>query len=98
MNPANATSITGARNGDQVYQGTTVTCNVDANPPPNYSWLDVTYRNRTNSSSLPIEHSGEYQCTAWNRAASTSVSINVTIYGALIFYDSLANWEFSAVL
>src|SRR6218665_924573 len=84
LRPANAISITGAKDGDQVYLGTTVTCTVDGNLPPSYSWLDATFGNTTNTSTIQIWHGGNYQCTASNRAGSTSVSINVTTYSTYI--------------
>src|SRR6218665_3667946 len=93
LRPANASSITGAKDGDQVYLGTTVTCTVDGNPAPSYSWLDATYGNTTNTSTIQIWHSGQYQCTAWNTAGSSSVSISVTTYSTYILnsFTSLIN-------
>ena len=97
LNPASSSSIAGARDGDQVYLGTTVTCNVDANPSPSYSWLDVTYGNTTNTSTIQIWNSGQYQFTAWNRAAATSLSVNVTTYSTYrlnFFFKSGIDCEF----
>lgn len=90
LKPADASAITGARDGDRVYLGSTVTCsNVDANPTASYNWTDVTYGNTTNSASIQIWHDGEFRCTAWNKAASTSVSINVTTYNGLSERDKI---------
>src|SRR6218665_866740 len=96
LNPASSSSIAGARDGDQVYLGTTVTCNVDANPRANYSWLDVTYGNTTNNQTIQIWHSGQYKCNAWNRAAATSLSINVTTYSKyrLNYFESRIDCDF----